>query len=71
MSNINQDSLIKGLYRKPFHYDEYGQSIYDANNDHVLDIRGWGRIQYMDNAEAKQDAFGRFVTKLLNDNYNP
>lgn len=65
-----QLKLLKGLYRKPFHYDNYGQIIFDADNNHVLDIRGWGRIQYKDNAEAKQDAFGQFVCNLLNENWS-
>jgi hypothetical protein len=61
--------IIKGLYKKPFHFDEYGQMIFDANNEHVLDIRGWGRIQYLPDAEAKQDTFGRFVADMLNETY--
>lgn len=63
------NDLIKGLYKKPFHYDDCGQMIFDADHNQVVDIRGWGRISKMDNPEAKQDAFGRFVCKLLNDNY--
>jgi hypothetical protein len=63
--------LLTGLYKKPFHYDEYGQSIYDANNNLAIDVRGWGRIQYLENGEVKQDAFGRYVTRLLNEHYKP
>jgi hypothetical protein len=62
--------LIKGLYRKPFHYDPYGQMIFDANHNQVLDIRGWGRIQYLDNAELKQDTFGKFIAYTLNECYD-
>jgi hypothetical protein len=65
-----QIKLIKGLYRKPFNYDDYGQMIFDADNKHVLDIRGWGAIKYLPEAKEKQDTFGRFVCHLLNQ-YNP
>jgi hypothetical protein len=68
-SGEKEEQLLNGLYKKPFVYDDHGQMIFDANNNHVLDIRGWGRIQYQENGMAKQDAFGRFVTKLLNEHY--
>lgn len=69
------------LYVPPFRH-EHGY-IFDANNHVVADdagsegagtiaarIRGWGRIQYMDNpkgqAEALQDAVGEIVAEALN-----
>ena len=50
----------------PVHYDEYGQKIMDKNNHMVADVRGWGRLQYMSNAEERQDAIGRFIADAMN-----
>ncbi len=39
----------------------------------VCDIKGWGRIQYMDKSIERQNAIGEKVAKLLNkfgDNQN-
>ena len=59
-----------GLYRPPFRY-EHGY-IYDARNymvadesSHCLRVRGWGRISYLKNPEALQDAAGELVAEAL------
>jgi hypothetical protein len=79
MSDIRKAALA--LYTPPFRH-EFGY-IRDANNQMVADdasseatgliasrIRGWGRIQYMDNpegrAEALQDEVGEMVAEALN-----
>lgn len=66
--------LIKSLYKKPFTYDQEGTRIVDKNNNAVLDVRGWGRLQNIYNLDLKkaatvQDAFGMYVCDLLNMNY--
>lgn len=46
--------------------------IWDSNSHHILDIRGWGFIQYLEGegkAEALQDAIGDWVVRALNENY--
>lgn len=71
------------LYKPPFRY-EYGY-VFDSNNQMVADkgeigelkgliatrIRGWGRIQYMDNpagrANQLQDEVGKIVAEALNE----
>ena len=56
------------LYKPPFrHIHGY---IYDADScmvadDSALRVRGWGRIQYMDDAEALQDAAGELIAEAL------
>ncbi len=50
----------------PLKYDKLGQIIFTADNQMLLDIRGWGYIQYMDQAEERQDQIGEFITELLN-----
>ena len=69
-------ALIEGLYEKPFTYEQEGTRIVDKNNNWVLDIRGWGRIQNLypgenimnldSKAATVQDAFGMYVCDLLN-----
>lgn len=41
--------------------------IFDANGDHILDIRGWGRLQYMPTPETKQDAIGEWIAEAINE----
>ena len=49
---------------------DFGGWVNDANGNHVLDIRGWGRLQYhKDGEEAAsvlQDAIGDWVVETLN-----
>lgn len=80
MGTIRQAAL--DLYKPPFVY-EHGY-IFDSEHQMVADngdidemrdllvarIRGWGRIQYMDNppgrAAALQDEVGQIVVEALN-----
>ena len=50
----------------PVTYDQMGQSIKDANGLFVCDVRGWGKIQFMDKAEERHDAIGFVIADLLN-----
>ena len=60
-----------GLYCAPFKY-VHGY-IFDANNNMVADeaaasclrVRGWGRISYLKDPEALQDAAGELVAEAL------
>lgn len=60
---------VSALYVPPFKYDPNNQAIYDGDDRHVLDVRGWGRIQYMDGAEALQDAAGERIVSILNEHW--
>ena len=58
------------LYRPPFRY-ECGY-IWDANNEmvadetaHALQVRGWGRISYLDQPEKLQDEVGALIAEAL------
>lgn len=53
--------------RRPVRYDPEGQRVYDCKNETVLQIRGWGRLQYLNLPEERQDAIGELVAKLIND----
>jgi len=54
----------------PLKYSSLGTMIVDNAGNHILDIRGWGRIQYFgEGAEELQDAFGEWVVKTLNESW--
>lgn len=57
---------IKEAIVFPVYYDPYGQKIFDAKNQMVADVRGWGRIQYMSDAESRQDEIGEFIAYAIN-----
>lgn len=57
----------------PLKYDDFGQMIFDAENNHVADLRGWGKYQYHagghEAASALQDAIGIWIVSTLNAAY--
>lgn len=59
--------LVKETIEFPVKYDPLQQTIKDAKGMMVCDIRGWGRIQFMEKSEERQDAIGEVVAKLLNE----
>lgn len=43
--------------------------IHDQEGNHILDIRGWGRLQYHEKGEELQDGIAAWVVKTLNAAY--
>lgn len=66
MNILNSYDLALETIAFPVFYDARQQSIRDANGLMVCDIRGWGKIQFMEKAEARQDAIGELIANLLN-----
>lgn len=66
MGNKKDFDLIKDTIKFPVHYDDYGQQIFDAENNLVCEIRGWGRIQYMSEPQKRQDTIGKWITGIMN-----
>lgn len=62
MKPINAD-YIKG----PFRADFNGGYIFGPDNFMFAQVRGWGQLQYKDNAEAIQDANLQFMVDALNE----
>ena len=58
---------MEKLIKYPVKYDNMGTYIFDADNHMVLMIRGWGRLQYLPEAEEKQDEIGQFVADAINE----
>lgn len=59
-------SKVLQVYQKPFHYDDMGQFIFDANSKMVAQVRGWWDIKYQDDPAELQDAIGTEIVWLLN-----
>lgn len=55
----------------PLKYDDMGQIIFDAKNNMVAMMRGWGRLQYHPDGEGAaaklQDDIGRAFVDAMND----
>lgn len=63
---MNRKELALKHLSFPLKYDDHGQVILDADGNHLLDVRGWGRLQYLPNGRYIQDAIGVFVAQSLN-----
>lgn len=71
MTDFKKESLA--LYKPPFKY--YCTYIFDTNDSMVMNsdeltesalvLRGWGRINYMENAEELHDAVGEHIANAL------
>ncbi len=59
--------LVKETITFPVLYDSKQQTIWDSKGMMVCDIRGWGKIQFMNETEEGQDAIGEKIAKLLNE----
>jgi len=55
--------IIKGKVK----YDSMGTMIIDQQNNHILDVRGWGRFQHMAYGEKIQDSVGEFIANAINE----
>jgi len=64
---IEQIKLLYENYKAPFKYDSHGIGIWDAENNHVADVRGWGRLQYLGEKKGLfiQDSMGYAIAESL------
>lgn len=56
------------IIKPPFHYDDYGQMIFDKDNNLVVDVRMWGLLSSKygyDDATKLQDDFGKMLAETL------
>lgn len=60
-------ALALASIHRPVRYDQEGQRIRDVNGETVSEIRGWGRLQYLDRPEERQDAIGALLVHLINE----
>jgi hypothetical protein len=66
MNLSEKNNLALETLKFPVHYDARQQTIWDARGMMVCDIRGWGKIQFMNKSEDRQDAIGELIASLLN-----
>lgn len=72
MIDIKQlaNTKIRGSSAITFPLHVYCGVVTDKAGNHILDIRGWGRIQYLgEGAEKLQDDIGQWVVDTLNKEY--
>jgi len=69
MNLSEKNNLALDTLKFPVHYDAKQQTIWDAKGLMVCDIRGWGKIQFMNKSEDRQDAIGELIANLLNKYY--
>ena len=62
-----KNSLVIDTIMFPVRYYDQTQQIFDAENNLVADVRGWGRISHLDRAEERQDAIGQFIADAMNE----
>jgi hypothetical protein len=63
----------KKLYHAPFRFDNHGTTIFDAADNMVCQVRGWGRISSQKGeviGAQIQDAFGYKLAELITNWYN-
>lgn len=66
MDSNEKNNLALETLKFPVRYDSRQQTIWDAKGMMVCDIRGWGKIQFMNKSEARQNAIGELIANLLN-----
>jgi hypothetical protein len=64
MTHIKE--TLTEIFKPPFVYDSMAMMILDSNGQNIVDIRGYGRLQYHENAEERQDEIGREIAEFLN-----
>ena len=63
-------SNLSMAYKKPFWYDDEGQNVFDADNNLVCSIRGWGHLSSLyshEYATAIQAELGQLIVNHFND----
>lgn len=45
----------------------YCGMMHDAEGSHILDVRGWGRLQYFENAQQLNDSIEAWLVEAVND----
>lgn len=44
--------------------------IFDSEGNHITDVRGWGRYQYMENSAAVHDKIAEWIVDAINKKLN-
>jgi len=68
MINEELKQKVKDLYKAPFRFDEMGGYVFDDGNM-VLEVRGWGRIQYLEDGQILQDQVGYLIANIMTEHW--
>jgi len=69
MNRKELEEEVTELFTLPLKYDDYGQIIWDSNNQMVADIRAWGMLQYREQGDKIQDCLGQMLVDAFNEKY--
>lgn len=65
---LTNKEIFKQNIKLPLSYDDCSH-IFDADNNMVLDIRGWGRLKYEKDGVYIQDRIGHYIVEVLNKSF--
>lgn len=68
MVTDNEKKILE-LYKLPVYFDKNAGMVFDQENSMMMEVRGWGKIQYHKGAEELQDAMGEMFAKAFNEKY--
>lgn len=63
------EKLVLTHVKLPLKLDVMSRYMFDANNNMIAETRGWGWIQYKQQAETIQDTLGEMFIKSFNKVY--
>jgi hypothetical protein len=71
MLTDEQIELLRKHVKLPVRCDKNGLTILDANNDRIMDVRGWGRLSKFGSPWAKrmQKIIGDVFAEALNEKF--
>lgn len=64
---LGEQKMPDIMIKSPVRYERRGTYIFDADGNMVANVRGWGRISYMEDPEEKQDKMGEFIAQAINE----
>lgn len=63
----DEADTIKEVIKYPVKYDNGTGYFFDANDDVIAEVRGFGRFQYMEEGTEKMDVIGYFIANAINE----
>lgn len=58
----------KDFIKGPVRFDPHSDGIIlDNEGNHIVDVRGWGRFQYMEEGEEKHEFISEWIAEAINE----
>lgn len=58
--------LAKTHIAFPVRFDKNEIAILDSDDNKIIDVRGWGRLQYLPQPIKIQESIGEYIADLMN-----